>query len=269
VLAGPASAGTVNLGSAHGLTYVKKTEKLSGDAQSVFAECPGAKVSVGGGSSVDAPGNEGETFISSSSGLDPKGWLTEAYKRNGSFQAKLTSWAVCAGENAKVTKRKDTGAAASPGSVNGDAGCRSGDPVGGGVRTSKAGDIFLTDSYPIVNPDDPDAQGWFAKLYHTMVTDRTYTTDVSCMRGVDPSYPSGTSTSSGQTHLRVIGCSARKSIVSAGYAQTGAGPAAAHVIDARPRDLGDDDRVPDDGWAVTYHNDSGESVNYAYVGVCI
>src|SRR5215207_6414777 len=132
----PAGAEAANLGSAHGLTYMKKSVTLKNGKTkaTVLAECPGKDVSVGGGSTFKAPGNEAESFIASSSGADPDGWLTAGYERNGSFKAKLTSWAVCADLEAKVKKRRKQGVTGFPGPTGQTALCDSGEPVSGGFR---------------------------------------------------------------------------------------------------------------------------------------
>jgi hypothetical protein len=270
----PASASATNLGTTGGFTYVKESAKMKNGfvADDVTAKCPGDTVSVGGGSTIDAHGSEHRAWIAESSGAKPSGWFTSgAHFELIGGKAKLTSWAVCSKEKSHVHRNHRRSGADDESIYISTTSCNRGNVTSGGFQTTGTPkDWMLLSSAPFslirFAQGDPFT-GWSAEARHTNAVNSSFTADTICMTGGEPEYPTFGFTSDAEVARRVLECPRGLSISGGGFFTED--PSETHIIESRPADLpADKDKIPDDAWDISYHNDEGGSHDYAIAATC-
>ncbi len=273
----PAVASAADMGTSRGYTYIKKSTTMKNGFKSddVTAKCPGKTVSVGGGSDLNASGNEHRAWIAESSGFDPDGWFTSGAHLKVVGKVKLTSWAVCTKDSKAIHRyKKKARRSMRRGNVGSEARCKKGLPSGGGVRvTGSPKDYWISTSTPFGTTQrgtflrglDP---GWSSRSLFRTDDATEITTDVTCMKGGAPEYPGGFFTTGEEIPYRRVTCRNKQSVTGGGFVAN-FGSAQAHIIQSRPFDsLNDKNKVPDDGWSVKFYNDSGNTQEFALTAAC-
>lgn len=254
------AADAANLGTKKGFTYVKASETLTGtgatQAQDVEAVCPAGSNAASGGSAVSGP--PATAFLSSATSVSERQWYTDAW-HSSAAAAKVTSWAICTEKKDDLvdsTEAESTDPA--PSSATEVALCDSGTVLAGGVRSvGDTDDYWINTLNPIDDVADADLttdDGARAWLWHREGNGGTMITDAFCMTGIEPQYRQSQRTTADAIVKLQTKCGKRTAIGGGAFATGSA--ANAHVVKSAPRDGGDKDKAPDDGWSVTYANDA-------------
>jgi hypothetical protein len=271
----PAVAEADNLGTTGGFTYVKESTKMKNGfvADDVTAKCPGDTVSVGGGSTIDASGSEHRAWLAESSGWDPDGWFTSAAHSEIVGKAKLTSWGICARDDNAIKRYRKTVQGDQRGSLGNEVKCKQGSPTGGGVRVAGSPKRYLLETSTPVGVLQRAAStrglepGWASFSRFGGMGSNATTTEAICLKDGKPEYPMYSFTSDAEVARRVLDCPRTLSVTGGGFSSDNLGNT--HIIESRPADLpSDNDKVPDDGWDISFYNDAGGSQDYAIAAAC-
>lgn len=274
-IAAPASAGVI--GTSGGFTYVSKMKPL-GDtsggatvAKRVRAKCPRGQRPVGGGTAVtgDAEGSYVSTTGPGRGRWSSAGWHFDT------GPGRVVSYGICMRQKNRLKVESDTLPVPGNGSGESESGCGpNATAVGGGIRPSgPIEEWWLNTSFPKDSPLEPDelADAWSSKAYHRPLSP---TADVSldavCMGGgAEPVYDVVGSAFSTTTEVTLSAkCPRRMSVVSGGPSTSG-NVNEVHVSRSAPFDSGDPDRVPDDGWRVTFSNPGATEHDFVSYAVCL
>jgi hypothetical protein len=259
----PATAAE-NLGTSHGVRYVRSTVTLpasSGPATTAEArpKCPTGWKAISGGATIEPGANRA---ISTTTKGGKRYWYVNAWQTTNA-PTELGVYSVCM-QTTGLDFETNSAFGLTSGPHSGTASCSSGHAVGGGLRAiGDAEDYSWNASRP---NDEGDAD---------TVPDDSWTTwfeytgsgggvlyDVICLGGPRPTYVSNAASVAGNSSGGVNAKCPAGTTVIGGTAFVDGTPDQAHVIGSRPWDSADSGHVPDDGWraAISATTSSGRNV---------
>jgi hypothetical protein len=263
------------LGTVGDLTYVKKSAPLANaggggtTTRRVEALCPAGTEAVGGGTAVS--GNPLRSYVSTS-GPAGRAWKSAGWHRD-SPAADVTSWGICTSQLERFRVKSQPLSVTGGANVSSAVPCgASGSAVSGGViPTGDVAEWWLNATHPLdVGSDgDPD-ETWQTSVFHRPGFPLTALTfKAVCREGPLPTYDAqGVAFSTQRRVSPTAECPNHKSVVGGGPDVSGAA-SEVHVSRTGPIDLGDNDRIPDDGWSATFANPAGGEHDFVAYAVCI
>ncbi len=267
----PSSA--AELGSVGGFAYVKKSEKL-GDttsgtiaAKKAEAKCPDGAEVAGGGTSVS--GDPLASYVSTS-GPKQKSWLGGGWHFD-TPKGKVTTWGICSEhENTRISSEvlNVNGSA----SANFAPGCGSDHVASGGILPEGGiEEWWLNTGSPVdggVDGDDRPDDAWLLSAWHRPTFPSTpISMNAVCMEQNFRYEVKGVAFSTQTVITLTQRCPRRRTVVGGGPSLSGPS-SQAHVAVTAPTDLGDKDKVPDDGWTMTVANPAGTEIDAVLWVVC-
>ncbi len=262
---GAPSAGAADLGTAGGITYLKKSAPIADAASgtgTASVKCPHGESTAGGGFWISGAG--GGVSSASSSG---RKWKTEAYHASAETGSKITAWHECAATR-RTEHRSVTQSVSSSSVFNPIASCYDGLIAGGGFRTTgPALDWRIGVEQPEdgVDPGYEDDDGWFINAVHYTSSASALTVDAFCLTGPPPTINDRPAAASGSAVTDRVGCGRSGSISGGGVSFS---PYLPDLLGSRPYDGSDRDSIPDDGWEIRFTRTSSTALDYTIYAIC-
>lgn len=277
--AGLGAVPTHSLGSSHGLQYrVGSYPSFSGGDIVVYAYCPTTAAVVGGGG--DISGVPSKSRISGSAPRDNGDadskpddyWFVEGQNLEGGTR-EITEYAICrtsgAGGLHYVSETRSGIQLGDTTEVK--AKCPAGSRVIGGGSSDSIGNLSISTPTDGSDHNDKADDGWRVKANSENGYFTSLTVVAVCLGGKrgDVSYRSekGDTKPGKSMTLKAI-CPTGTAVTGGGFQIVGA-TATRFVHATRPRDSGDGNHTPEDGWQATAVNNGGSKAKTTVTAICL
>jgi hypothetical protein len=260
------SAGpTISLGKSRGLEYMKAKHENVITQAGAPANCDGDASVIGGGGSISGP--SGNAMLNASYPVTAgEGWQAEGRGPAGSPRT-VATYALC-GVN-DVTFSSDTVPLIPGGSFNRGVECTGSEQrIGGGLR-GVGGNVVIRGLVP--HPDN--TYDWISRTVNLHATQSANVTFYdACTSSYDLRYRDAAErVADGQQGKVTARCTRREAVAAGGFEWTRGGSfqPGAWAVATQPWDSNEDaGKVPDDGWRIRSHNDSGQRMKLTAYAIC-
>ena len=265
-----APAGSTNLGTTSGLTYMSETTSL-GNAPasgSVTATCPGSRRVAGGALGFPSGGTP---HVNYSAPAGPGAWTVFAF--NGSLDSpSLKAYAICT--QSRVKRRSTEISLKRDAAAKGVARCPGGTHVsgGGGAITGAASEAEINSTHPVDGPDSdgkPD-DGWSVRAVNLDGSKKEVDVFALCLESKMKYVRSTEQVAGGESWVDQVTCPGGTAATSVGTRISGnAKQARIHQLNLADEPAGaDPDSAPDDAGFPTGENLNGDTKAFTAFIAC-
>ena len=267
--AGVGSVAPQDLGTSHGLRYVKGTSPIGFENAYISVACPTASAVVGGGVHVTGPARTSRISLTSPLGFDA--WEADAQNRSTSTRT-MSVYAVCRASATSNVQIASHGTGPIAGDVaSAKARCPAGSGVmAGGLASPEQTNVSISAPFDGADADHVRDDGWQAKARHAGGFSGGLQVDAICLTTQNRLSYHSAAAKVRRHHGRTINanCPGTEAVTGGGMSIRG-NAANRFIHSTRPRDSGADaNSTPDDRWSATAFNGSNHKTKARAFAIC-